>query len=170
MKMTMAVRLKMAKEYFETHIPYSKLVIKYKTDKAKVQYYVKLYERYGEDPFTDKQEKRIYTREEKLKAIQRVISKEKSCRQAALDMAMPNPHVVQDWVRKYMTEGEAAIQVSRGRKRYMLHEDRQKYLANKELNEKLQALQLENEYLKKSLVLISKKNKRFKKKLKSLKN
>jgi transposase len=162
MKMTMAKRLQMAKEYFEKHIPYSKLVVKYGCDKAKVQYYIKLYERYGEDPFSDKQGSRIYTREEKLKAIQTILNGEKSSRQVALDMAVPNPHVVQDWVKKYQEEGEAAIQVSRGRKRYMLHEDRQKFLANQELNEKLEALELENEYLKKSLALISKKDRRSK--------
>ena len=108
--------------------------------------------------------------EEKIEAIQSILNGEKSSRQVALEKAIPNPHTVQDWVKKFKTEGVEAIQTSKGRKKYMLHEDRQRYLADKELRDRYRHLELENEYLKKSLALISKKNKRLKKKSESLMN
>ncbi|MFA5762240.1 MAG: helix-turn-helix domain-containing protein, partial [Bacilli bacterium] len=60
-------------------------------------------------------------------------------------------------------EGTDAIQVSRGRKSYRLHADRQKYLANKELKARLTYLEAENAYLKKVYSLIQEKSRRTKK-------
>jgi transposase len=118
---------------------------------------------WGEKGFVDRGSV-VYTRKEKLEAIKIVLSGEKSCRQIALEKCMPNPHVVQDWVNLYKTKGEDAIQISSGRKRYLLHEDRQRFLADKELKERLKYLEMENEYLKKSLALTSKKSKQSKQK------
>ena len=47
---------------------------------------MKLYLLHGEKPFTDEQEKRVYTREEKLRAIKEVLNHNKSCRQVALEV------------------------------------------------------------------------------------
>lgn len=160
----MDLKLEMAKKYASGNYKLMELCKMYNVGKDKIQYYVKLYRFYGEKPFTDEQANRVYTRQEKLEAIKIVLSGEKSCRQVALEKGMPNPHVVQDWVLLYKTKGEDAIQQSKGRKKYLLHEDRQKYLANKELNERLKFLEMENEYLKKSLALSSKKSKASKKK------
>jgi len=163
MKITMEKKLEMAKKYSTGKYKLVELANDYGVGKEKLQYYVKLYNMWGESPFVD-QDKRVYTREEKLEAIKIVLSKEKSARQVALEKCMPNPHVVQGWVDLYKDKGEDAIQVSTGRKRYMLHPDRQRYLANKEMEERLKFLEMENEYLKKSLALTSKKSKRLKKK------
>lgn len=154
----------MAKQYFADHTGITFLCKKYKTDESNVQYSIRLYERFGEEPFTDEQSNRVYTREEKLETIKRVLNGEVSCRQAALDKGMPSPHVVSDWVKLYKEKGEEAIQVSRGRKKYQLHADRQKYLANKEMQARLKYLEAENAYLKKAYSLIQKKAKRSKKK------
>lgn len=164
MKYNMDQKLKMVHEYLDDKTSTVKLSQKYGYDLAKIKYMIKLYEMHGAAPFDERQASRVYSREEKLKAIKEVISNQKSTRQVALELAIPNPHTVQDWVRKFKLEGESAVQSTRGRKQYMLHPDRQKYLANKELNERLIALELENDYLKKSLALISKKNKQLKKK------
>lgn len=96
------------------------------------------------------------------------MSGEKSGRQVALELAVPNAHTVTDWVKLYKEKGEEAIQVSRGRKKYMLHEERQAYLADKELKAKCKHLEAENEFLKKSLALALQKDKRLRKKYKSL--
>ena len=143
-------------EYLDDKTPMSKLCKKYSVDASKIKYRVNLYLLYGDKPFTDEQEKRVYTREEKLKAIHLVLDKHKSARQVGLEMAVPNPHTVQDWVKKYKLHGEEAIQVSKGRKKYLLHEDRQRLLAEKELKERNKFLEMENDVLKKSLALISK--------------
>ena len=170
MKYSMDQKLKMVHEYLDNKASTLQLSKKYGYDLSKIKYMIKLYQTHGAAPFDERQADRVYTREEKLIAIRAVLSKEKSTRQVALEMAVPNPHTVQDWVRKFQQEGEDAVQPSRGRKQYMLHPDRQKYLANKEMNERLKALELENDYLKKSLALISKKNKQSKKKSKLLTN
>lgn len=170
MKYNAESKLRMIHEYLEKKQSMLALSKKYGYDLSKIKYMIKLYEMHGEAPFDDRQASRIYSREEKLNAIKSVLSKQKSTRQVALELAIPNPHTVQEWVRKFQLEGEDSIQISRGRKHYMLHEDRQRYLADKELKARLNALELENQYLKKSLALISKKNKRLKKKSKSLMN
>ena len=143
-------------EYLDDKMPMSKLCKKYSVDAGKIKYRVNLFLMWGDKPFTDEQENRVYTREEKLKAIRLVLDKKKSARQVGLEMCVPNPHTIQDWVLKYKKFGEEAIQVSKGRKKYLLHEDRQNYLAEKELKERNKYLELENEVLKKSLALISK--------------
>ena len=162
--------LKIVKMHVDDGVPMTKLAKKYKFDVAKLKYKVKVYLMHGESPYTDEQEKRVYTREEKLAAIEAVMSGRKSCRQVALELAVPNPHTVQDWVALYKRRGEDAIQVSRGRKKYMLHEDRQAYLADKELRERCRHLEEENEFLKKSLALALKKDRRLRKRLESSKS
>ena len=160
--------LEIVKMHVEKGVPMMQLAKKYKFHVSRLKYKVNLYSLHGEDPFTDNQEKRIYTREEKLKAIQIVLNKEKSGHQVALELGIPEPDTVNDWVKLYKTKGESAIQISRGRKKYMLHEDRQRYLADKELKERCRHLEDENAYLKKSLALALKKDNRLKKKFKSL--
>ena len=149
-------------------VPMTKLAAKYRFDVSKLKYKVKVYLLHGESPFTDEQERRIYTREEKFKAIQTVLRGEKSGRQVALELAIPNADTVNDWVKLYKEKGEEAIQVSRGRKKYMLHEERQAYLADKELKARYKHLEDENEFLKKSLALALQKGKRLRKRYKSL--
>lgn len=99
-----------------------------------------------------------------MNAIQQVMRKEKSSRLVALELGAPNPGVVHDWVKMYKVRGEDSIQVSSGRKSYKLHEDRQKYLAAKELTERLEYLEAVNAYLKKVFALVLEKSKRLKKK------
>ena len=141
----------------------SKLAKKYDYDLAKIKYLIKLYQVHGETPFTE-QDKRVYSREEKLEAINIVMSGLKSARQLALEKGLPSPHVIQDWVEKFKAEGPDGIQVSRGRKAYRLHADRQKFLADKELKARLTFLEAENAYLKKAYSLIQEKGRRAKKK------
>jgi transposase-like protein len=157
------LKLEMAKKYDTGEYKLLELCKIYGVHKDKIQYYYKLYKMWGEKGFEDR-DKIVYSRQEKLEAIKTVLSGEKSAQQVALEKCIPNPRVVQDWVNLFKKKGEEGIQVSRGRKRYLLHEERQKYLAEIELNERLQFLEMENDYLKKSLALISKKSKRSKQK------
>ena len=50
-------------------VPMAKLAAKHQFDVSKLKYKVKVHLLHGEAPFADEQEKRVYTREEKLKAI-----------------------------------------------------------------------------------------------------
>lgn len=162
--------LKIVKEYHISNISMTRLANKYGVDSAKLKYLIKLYDLHGDKPFTDDQQDRIYTREEKLKAVEEYLSGTKSGRQIALEMGSPSADIVRDWTKLFKKGGSDAIQTSRGRKKYLLHEDRQRYLADKELKERNRHLEAENEYLKKSLALAFKKNKRLRKKYESLMN
>lgn len=160
--------LKIVKMHVDDGVPMTKLAEKYNFNVSRLKHKVKVYMIHGEKPFTDEQEKRIYTREEKLRAIKIVLSGEKSGRQMAAELGTPDDQTVTEWVNIYKTRGEEGIQVSRGRKKYMLHEDRQAYLADKELKARCKHLEDENEFLKKSLALALKKDKRLRKRYKSL--
>ena len=165
MKWTMLDRLIMVKQYLDENQKIEDICRDFNNyDKTKLKYYIQLYQLHGKRPFSDEQEKRVYTREEKLNVIQQVMRKEKSSRLVALELGAPNPGVVHDWVKMYKVRGEDSIQVSSGRKSYKLHEDRQKYLAAKELTERLEYLEAENAYLKKVFALVLEKSKRLKKK------
>ena len=50
-------------------VPMAKPAAKHRFDVSKLKYKVKVYLLHGEVPFADEQEKRVYTREEKLRAI-----------------------------------------------------------------------------------------------------
>lgn len=97
MKVTMDLKLEMAKKYDTGQYKLMELCKLYDVGKDKIQYYYKLYKMWGESAFQDR-DKVVYSREEKLEAIKNVLSGEKSCRQIALEKCMPNPHVVQDWL------------------------------------------------------------------------
>ena len=145
--------LKIVKMYVYDNIPMAYLAKKYKFNVSNLKHKIKVYELHGEAPFTDDQEKRIYTREEKLKAINQVLSGEKSARQLAAELGTPDASTVGDWVRLFKLKGEEGIQISRGRKKYMLHKERQSFLADKEIKARCKHLEEENEILKKSLAL-----------------
>ena len=160
--------LKWVRMHVDDGIPMTTLAEKYHFNVSHLKHKVKVYLIHGESPFTDEQEKRIYTREEKLKAIQIVLRGEKSGRQVAAELGTPDSDTVNEWVKLYKEKGDQAIQVSRGRKKYMLHEERQRFLADKELKARCKHLEDENEFLKKSLALALKKDKRLKKRYESL--
>ena len=164
MRMTAEEKLRAVLEYMDDSSSITSICKKYRKNKSDIQYWINLYKRFGEAPFTGLQAKRVYSREEKLKAIKEVMSGRVSGRQKALELGSPNPDVVNDWIDLYRERGESAVQQSRGRKKYMLHEDRQRYLADKELRARIEFLEAENDYLKKSYSLIQEKNRQSKKK------
>lgn len=160
--------LKFVKMYVKDGIPMMTIAKKYNFSVSNLKHKVNLYQLHGELPFSDEQEKRVYTREEKLKAIKIVLSGEKSGRQMAAEIGTPDADTVNDWIKLYKTKGEAGVQTSKGRRCYMLHKERQAFLAEKELKERCKYLEDENEFLKKSLALALKKDKRLRKKYESL--
>ena len=160
--------LKIVKLYVDDGVPMTTLAKKYKFNVSNLKHKIKLYEIHGEKPFTDEQQNRVYTREEKLEAIKIVLSGQKSALQVAAEVGTPDPDTIGDWIRKYKAKGEEGIQVSKGRKKYMLHADRQKFLADKELKARCKHLEDENEILKKFLALALLKDKRLRKKYESL--
>lgn len=162
MKLDQKARLRMVKERLLSGLPISETGKKYNYSHSGIKYLCELYRRHGESPFSD-DETRVYSRKEKLKAIGRVKSGE-PIRQVALGMAMHDPTIVRDWVIKYDSGGEAAIKDTHSRSHYLLHEERLDRVAGKKPMERLEYLEAENAYLKKSYSLILKRSKQRRKK------
>lgn len=118
------------------------------------------------DVFKDSSEVRIYSREYKLAAIKRYLQGNESIRLISIDLGLPDHTILRDWLNKYREGGEAAIQTSYSRKNYLLHEERQNKIASKELKDRLEYLEAENEFLKKYYSLILERSRRLKKKSK----
>ena len=164
MRYTVKDKLKMVKEHVCEGIPLHEIAKKYEYDVATIKHYCNLYRKHGEKAFEDHGTARCYSREEKLKAIDRVINGKESSRSVAVDLMIVDPKVVQDWVKKYKKDGEQAIKDTHSRSHYLIHEDRLQVEANKKLLERLEYLEAENEYLKKSYALIQKREQQGKNK------
>ena len=87
-----------------------------------------------------------------------------SLRKIAVDLGLTDYTILKDWVDKYKKDGEDAIQTTSGRRNYLLHKERQDKIASDELKARIQYLEAENEYLKKSYSLILERGRQTKKK------
>ncbi len=163
MKLTNQEKLKMVLEHLNEGIPLHTLADKYQYHVSNVKYFIGLYRMHGENVFLNRSENMIYTRQQKLNAIDRVNKEHISYRQLSLQLGLIDPGILRDWVNLYKTKGEAAIQTTHGRKSYLKHEERLDQIAEKSLQDRLKYLEAENAYLKKLYALIQKRSKRMKK-------
>ena len=164
MLITRETKLEIVKKHVEDGVTLKELSEEYGIHTSNIKYYIALYRRHGDSVFTNEDGLKTYTREYKLKAIKRYINGNESMRSIAVDLGLTDPTILRDWVKKYRSGGEDAIQVSTGRKNYLLHEDRQDKIASDELKARIKYLEAENEYLKKSYSLILERSKQSKKK------
>ena len=123
MKRTLKEKLEIVKEHVVKHVPLSEIKRKYQIDTDHLKYFVNLYKLYGEKPFLDTVERRKYSREMKLKAIGEVLNKKKSRKTVALELMLTDPKIVDDWVEKYLKEGESSIKDTYSRNHYLKHEE-----------------------------------------------
>lgn len=158
-------KLKMVKEHVYEGITLRELVSTYKLDISTIKYLVELYRRHGEKIFLKREIVTRYDREQKLKAIRRVILNKEVQRQVALDIGLIDPSILRDWIKMYKKGGEEAIRTTYGRKSYELSKDKIKRLEDKKIKDRLEYLEAENEYLKKLYSLSLKRGKTSKKKL-----
>ncbi len=166
MKLSNEEKLKLVLEHLEKGVPLHELAKRYDYDVSNVKYFVGLYRMHGKDVFLNRGETTIYTREQKLNAINRVNKEHISYRQLSLQLGLIDPGILRDWVNLYREKGEAAIQNSHARKSYLKHEERLDKIADKSLKDRLEYLEAENAYLKKLYALIQQRSKRTKKPLK----
>ncbi len=153
MRITMREKLKMCKLHIEKKMSLSHISEMYGGyHVANIKYAVNLYKRHGEGPFLDRQ-RRIYKRDTKLLAIGQVLSG-RSLRDVGVEHALTDPGIVSDWVKKYQTEGEDAIQDTYPRANYLLKEDRFKAVVDKKIEAENERLRAEIAYLKKSPSLV----------------
>ena len=164
MFITIETKLAIVKKHLEDGVTLKELSEEYGIHLSNIKFYIALYRKHGESVFTNKNGLKTYSREFKLRTIKRYLNGNESMRAIAVDLGLTDPGIVRAWVKKYREGGEDAIQVSTGRKNYLLHEDRQDKIASDELKERIKYLEAENEYLKKSYSLILERNRQSKKK------
>ncbi len=157
-------KLEIVLKHLNEGITVKELSEEYHIHPSNIQYYVNLYQKHGSDVFTNEEGLKVYEREYKLKAIKRVIQGNESIRSVAVDLGLTDYSVLRDWIKKYKAGGEDAIQTSFSRKNYLLHEERQNAIASQEMKERIEYLEAENEFLKKSYSLILERNRRSRKK------
>ena len=122
------------------------------------------FKRYGDKAFKTKFQRKKYSRELKLKVIHQHFAEGKSFRSIALDLMLTDPRIVEDWVEKYIKEGEEGIQDAYPREAYKHHNDKVLEKEYKKLLEDLTRTKAENEYLKKSFPQVLKRSKQSRKK------
>lgn len=164
MKFTLDQKLIIAKDHAINGTAYSELVVKYGMEISNIKYICRLYDKWGEEPFKKTENRIKYTREMKLNVIKDIISKNKSYRDAAVELKLTNPNIVRDWLIKYKEGGEEAITDTYAREAYKHHDDKILEKEHKKLLEDLRLTKLENDYLKKSYSLILARGKQLKKK------
>ncbi len=164
MLITKETKLEIVRKHLEEGLTTKELSEMFHMHPSNIQYYINLYNKHGAGVFTNEEGLKTYSREYKLKAIKRVLEGNESIRSVAVDLGLTDYSVLRDWIKKYKKDGEDAIQTSFSRKNYLLHEDRQNAIATKELKERIEYLEAENEYLKKSYSLILERSRRSKKK------
>ncbi len=155
MKKTLEEKLQMCKEHVDDGKSLSHVCELHEyQNKDELKYAVNLYKRYGEKPFLNR-EQNVYRRDTKLLAISRIKNGE-SLRKVSLDLGLVNYKILSDWVKKYNTEGEEAIQDTYPRKNYLNEDERYKKMIDKKLKEENERLKAEIDFLKKSQSLAKK--------------
>lgn len=155
MKISMEDKLKMCEEHVIEKKTISHISERYGNfDIGKIKYLVKLYRKFGKEPFLDREIK-TYKRDTKLLLISRVKNGE-SIRSVALDFGLIDPSILGDWIKKYNKGGEQAIQATFSRKNYLPEDERYEQKVNQSLKEENEKLKAEIEYLKKSQSLAQK--------------
>lgn len=170
MLITKEEKLEIVLRHLRDGLTLRELAEEYDMHPSSIKYYVNLYLDHGADVFTNEDGPKTYSREYKLAAIKRYIEGNESIRSIAVDLGLTDYSVLRDWIQKYKAGGEDAIQTSHSRKNYLMHEDRQNAVASRELKERLNHLEAENEYLKKLYSLILERSRPSRKKSKSSAN
>ena len=98
--------------------------------------------------FTDRSEKTVFSRDMKLKAVKRYFEGNESIRLIGIDLGLAAPTILSDWIKMFKVGGEEALQTSYRRPNYALPENCQKKIEDKELEERLELLEADNEFLK----------------------
>lgn len=162
MKYNRREKLKIAKEHVIDGVSLDELSKKYNYSISIIKYQSLLFIKHGEKAF-EECSYRTYTRNQKLQVIKRVYSGE-AAYSIAIELGLPDPTIIRDWLRLYKKYGESAIKDTRSREAYKHHDDRVLLKEYKKLLQDLEETKAENEYLKKSFPQALKRSKQFKKK------
>lgn len=115
-----------------------------------VRYWASLYERFGAGAFD---RRRAIPPDERLSAVMRVLGGE-SLTQVARSLGLLGTESLRSWRDKYLKGGPEAIDCNRGRASPMPKKPPKKTAKEKELEDKIRRLEIENLYLKKLNALV----------------
>jgi transposase-like protein len=96
MRLSNEEKLKMVLEHLEQGVTLHELAKRYDYDVSIVKYFVGLFRMHGQDVFLNRGETTIYTREQKLNAINRVNEEHISYRQLSLQLGLIDPGILRE--------------------------------------------------------------------------
>lgn len=132
---------------------WSTLTQKYNIRRANIIYYVELMKKHGIEIIRKKLNS-VYSKEFKLDCINRVLLYGESSNSVSLEVGLPNPGTLSNWIRSYKENGYNIIERSRGRP--SMKKPNKKKIEKEETE--VETLKRENEYLKAEVDFLKKWN------------
>ena len=90
------------------------LTRKYKIKREKLQYLIRLINKHGYDILKENKNK-VYSRDFKQKAIDRVLNNNESINSVAIDIGLYGDGLLSNWIKKYKENGYNIVERKRGR-------------------------------------------------------
>ena len=147
----------------------STLVKKFNIVESKIKYLIALIKKHGYD-ILRKDKNRLYSKEFKLQAINRILINHESINSVAIDIGLASDGILYNWLLKFKENGYNVVEKKKGRKPKSMTKPKKndKVLSEKDkikiLEEENTYLKAENEYLKKLRALVQERELKEKKK------
>ncbi len=106
-------KIKIYKEY-KNGKSIMNLTRKYKIKREKLQYLIRLINKHGYDILKENKNK-VYSRDFKQKAIDRVLNNNESINSVAIDIGLYGDGLLSNWIKKYKENGYNIVERKRGR-------------------------------------------------------
>ena len=106
-------KIKIYKEYKKGK-SITSLTKKYKIKREKLQYLIRLINRHGYDLLKETKNK-VYSRDFKQKAIDRVLNNNESINSVAIDIGLYGEGLLSNWIKKYKENSYNIVERKRGR-------------------------------------------------------
>jgi len=149
---------------------YASLAKAFDVQESNIKYLIALIEKYGNN-ILRKDKNRVYSKEFKLQAINRILINHESINSVALDIGLVSAGILHNWLSKFKENGYNVIEKKRGRKPKAMTKPKKKNdkaLSEKDkikqLEDEILYLKAENEYLKKLRALVQERELKEKKK------
>ena len=136
---------------------------------SNIKYLIALIEKHGYD-ILRKDKKRVYSKDFKLQIINRILVNHESINSVAIDIGLPAPSILHNWLSKFKENEYNVVEKKKGRKPKSMTKPKknEKVLSEKDkikqLEEENMYLKAENEYLKKLRALVQERELKEKKK------
>ena len=148
----------------------SSLAKAFDVHKSNIEYLIALIKKHGFD-ILRKDKNRLYSKDFKLQIINRILVNHESINSVAIDIGLPAPSILHNWLSKFKENEYNVVEKKKGRKPEAMTKPKKnnnKALSEKDkikqLEEENMYLKAENEYLKKLRALVQERELKEKKK------